>query len=246
MRSDLIVVSADNLFPLCCRYMDHMCGLREQRRNAEKLRAKAYEVWSAQFAGRTIPILAASFGREHVREDRFVFGTDSLYCKALSQIKANTVKGGYLFLFHAPDRLEQQPALELYLADCWQTALVDAGRDWLISYFGRISKEENDEEIFVTDTFGPGFYGMDVEEIRIFFKLLDYEKLGMQLLDSGMMLPEKSAAGLVLVLTEESPFQSADCANCKAEYKGCLMCGSARKTKGRFLPAEREAMICPD
>lgn len=231
MRSDLIAVSTDELFEQSCKYMDYKCGLQKQRRGIEKLKAKTQKIWFDQFAGRTVQILTSSFGRECVRKDCFVFGTDVLHCDALSQIEPDTVQGGYLFLFHAPDQCaERQPTLDSYLEDCWQTAVMDAGRDWLANYFRKTAQKEYAPDISVTHTFGPGFYGMGIEETSVFFKLLDYEKLGMKLLGSGMMLPEKSFVGLVLVLTGKNPLQPADCANCRGDCKGCRMCKSTLKT----------------
>lgn len=245
MRSDLIVASTTELFQLSNQYMDHICSLQKQRKGSEKLREKAGNIWSSQFAGRTVQFLISSFGRECVREDGFVFGDEVLHCKALSRFRPDTVKGGYLFLFHAPDLLDKKESvLDLYLEDCWQTAIVDAGRDWLVNYFKDASRKEYSSDLFITHTFGPGFYGMGVEEIKVFFKLIDYEKLGMTLLESGMMLPEKSFAGLVLVLTEEGPVRPSDCAGCSAGCKGCLMCKSALEPQEQFSPAEEETTAC--
>ncbi len=61
-------------------------------------------------------------------------------------------------------------------------------------------------------TFCPGYQGTSAEDIRIFFKELRPERIGMSLTDSGMMIPQKSIVGIAA--KNGSPF--IECSVCEA------------------------------
>ena len=74
------------------------------------------------------------------------------------------------------------------------------------------------------ESFGPGFYGMDVTQVGNYFNLLDAEKINVKVKDNSLMLPLKSCAGFFIVVEDESKLPSVDCISCMADHKGCNYC----------------------
>ena len=62
----------------------------------------------------------------------------------------------------------------------------------------------------LTYRFCPGYGGSDISDIKYIFQLLNPEKIGVSLLESNLMLPQKSMAGIIGV--GKSAFKS--CGDC--------------------------------
>ena len=96
------------------------------------------------------------------------------------------------------------------------------------------SKEENnfeENEIVISDSFGPGFYGMDISYIKDFFSFMNNEEIGMSLMKSGMMLPMKSFAGFFIAMEKGSKLPESTCQNCIMKTKSCVFCRMSRKSE---------------
>ena len=69
-------------------------------------------------------------------------------------------------------------------------AATDVLRDWLRKYIER--KHSVRHKKYVSDSFGPGFYGMDVDAVPKLVKLTDGEKVGVSTDENGNMHPVKA------------------------------------------------------
>ena len=156
---------------------------------------------------------------------------------------------------------ETDSMMDDFYKDTWGTAYIDGGRDMLKEWIyeqnikskveSQIetksglqgeseaeshwkSKEENNFEqndIVISDSFGPGFYGMDISYIKDFFSFMNNEEIGMSLMKSGMMLPIKSFAGFFIVLEKGSKLPESACQNCIMKTKSCVFCRMSRKSE---------------
>lgn len=78
----------------------------------------------------------------------------------------------------------------------------------------------------ILDSFGPGYYGMDVDQIGRFFQILDGDSIGVRARTNSLMLPLKSCAGFYIIVDDDTRLPSADCANCHSDHSGCEFCQS--------------------
>ncbi len=114
----------------------------------------------------------------------------AMKCTAFEQIDPDTVEGVYFYAVTAGNfYLENMPIMKQLYADIWGTAFTDAIREMLIEHLK--SKHP------VSDSFGPGFYGMDVNEMQMMPELVDFTSLGMDVKESSIILPLKSCAGIL-------------------------------------------------
>ena len=58
--------------------------------------------------------------------------------------------------------------------------------------------------------FCPGYQGSDVTDLKYIFEVLKPEKIGITLLDSGMMVPQKSMCGIIAIGKNEKK-RCGDC-----------------------------------
>ena len=84
---------------------------------------------------------------------------------------------------------------QLMLSDASRAVVLDACASALVEYEGDRWEERFGEER--TYRFCPGYGGSSIEDIAVIFSQLRPERIGMQLLPSGLMAPQKSMAGIV-------------------------------------------------
>jgi hypothetical protein len=113
----------------------------------------------------------------------------------------------------------------------WQTAFVDVARDLLQNY---ITNTFTYKSYAISDSFGPGFFGMPASDTLKFFSILDAEKIGASIRPGGLMIPVKSYAGFFLVTDKEESLSSKDCDSCMSNRKTCSYCKSGRQNRAAF------------
>lgn len=201
-------------------------GIEKKPKQAEKMRAAAFRV--REKIEDRIDIRAAYSYREDVSFSGSVatIAGETFTCNAFSQINPQTVEGVYLYAVCAGDfSFPEWDIMDQVYADIWGTAFTDAARFLLI----RRLKEEHR----LSDSFGPGYYGMDVIHMRKLMPLLDYADLRIKVLDAGTMVPVKSCAGMYFAVTEDYQPMPSACFRCHGARSGCNLCKVQEKKEWR-------------
>ena len=131
----------------------------------------------------------------------------------------------YLLTIGPLPRQGTKGLLEEFYVDAWGSAYVEAAHDLLKKRLKRIYGNS----LYLSEPFGPGYYGIPVEGTRGLFRLLDASRLGMELNESGMMLPEKSCSGFFVLTRRPAPLPKDCCESCLSPHS----CGYCRKYEGQ-------------
>lgn len=133
--------------------------------------------------------------------------------------------------FHAPSEglapeAVSDSILAQYYFGLWNTGFLDAARDWTRDYLTR--KESVRSLHVVTDSFGPGFYGMGIDTIPTLARLANAERVGVSVNDDGSLVPGRSLVLIYLVLEKKLDFSIKDCSSCVGNRSSCDMCPDRR------------------
>ncbi len=140
-----------------------------------------------------------------------------LSCRAFEQISPDAVEGVYLYACCAGDYyLEDEPIMDQLYADIWGTAFTDAVR--------LLIKKELEKDAALSDSFGPGFYGMELTELEKLAQLLDFDALGIEVRNSCVMVPVKSCAGIYFQTNENYRKMNRACESCYGTHTSCKLC----------------------
>lgn len=225
MKEEIISIATETLYDIAFDYMSVICGFDRGTLMSEKSKKNALEIREKIFNNTTMDFLITSFGKECVEHDVFILDEQRISCEFLNNIESESIQGGYAFMFHAPmPDVSAFSVSDMYAADSWETAFVDAGRDVLRKLLLEKYSNENNGTYYITDTLAPGLFGMKASNLCTFFKFMDSTKINLKLLDSGMMDPLKSFAGIYLILDREHIIASMDCTNCISGGKSCNYC----------------------
>lgn len=208
---------------------------REERKRQEREADKVYRNW---FAKEHIFLGLQSFDKSCVKDGWFQFGEKAIPCQVLKRIPHFSIRGGYFAVFHAPvwedgyhadkvsldEGAKKVELLTRYYIEMWQNALLDSLRGWIARYLER--KEGVRTPVYVTDSFGAGFYGMPVTVLTQFNELIPMEQVGVHITESGTLMPQKSLVCLYLILNQPLDFSMQDCASCIGSTEGCVNCAA--------------------
>lgn len=153
-----------------------------------------------------IKALYSEYGDNSVKGTILSLDGVDMECGALALIPSEEIKKVYIYLLKVGDiEFDEDNALNEIFYDFWESAYVFAGREIL-----RKRLQEENPDLFVSGSLGPGFYEMNVFHLQEYFKLLEGEKIGMKLVSRGLMSPMKSFAGFFVLTREAIDFPPKD------------------------------------
>lgn len=142
-------------------------------------------------------------------------------CPAFEQINPDSVEGVYFYALTVGDfHMGNRSIMEQLYADIWGTAFTDSAREKLMEEFRK------DGEI--SDSFGPGFYGMETSEMLKMPSCIDFALVGLEVKDSGVILPLKSCAGMVFRVNETYRTMGNACRDCLGNVRTCSLCSMGK------------------
>ena len=112
--------------------------------------------------------------------------------------------------------LDGEPIMNQLFADLWGSSFTEAGRRLLLSRL--------EGEGALSEEFGPGFYGMESIQMKEVGKILDTGRIGVEVRESGILVPIKSCGGISFRVGEGYLRLSSECADCRGNRSGCSQC----------------------
>ncbi len=249
--SNIIKISEERAHQGAEKRFINTCGItpggskKHQRMLEQGLKAR-----ESGIGGIDIQAVVRYVGPECLRDGKIHVDDAVLDCNYFTRIPPEYVEGIYVYMMTVGECLfeSEDKIMEFLFADIWGNSYVDSGiealrEDYVIP---DMKKRFPDKDVILSEEFGPGYFGMFVGKTKEFTKILDTEAIGVKVKDSGMMIPQKSCAGLFFVLNHELEKEPA-CMRCMGNARGCDFCeiNMRRKEEGdqisiRFMPMNVE------
>lgn len=158
--------------------------------------------------------------------DQFCFQDDSLSCEVLKEFSSCRVKSGLVYLITCGSESYQHYGIGEMNYHFIQNACMDLARNMILKNCRLYTYEEQNksESIWTTKVFGPGYYGMPLEEGRKLHTLLDGERIGVSY-QGAMLMPLKSSIGFAFSYQAKEQVVVNACDYCQAAVKECNYCG---------------------
>ncbi|HVI41827.1 MAG TPA: hypothetical protein VM577_14335 [Anaerovoracaceae bacterium] len=232
MKNQVIHLNIDEADLFASDYFINICGFHREGEKYKRLLAHGMQIKGRIIDKIDLQAVVSSFDRDIISGNTAQIGEVAFVCNAFQQINRDSIQKVYLYIFTSGDfELNDDDSIidQLY-ADIWGTAYTDAGLEVLKNYLmDDFNKNNSKSEATVMDPFGPGFYGMDVDQVGKFFEVLDGGKIGVKARTNSLMVPLKSCAGFFVVVDDGTALPAADCKSCHADHKGCEYCQAVIK-----------------
>lgn len=238
MNNQKISITERDAFPLAKQRFIKTCGFNLDTEKHQRMMKMGLAVREKGIKGIDIRALVSFYGKEAVQDGKICVGDIGFTCNYFEQIPADAIEGVYFYMLTAGECYfsSEENIMDFLYADIWGTNYVDAGIQLLTE---KIKEDMEDRfpgrELFLSDEFGPGYFGMPVIESKKFFELLDAEQIGVWVKDSGLMIPQKSCAGFYLVFNRPGMKAEPECMRCRGNAAGCQFCAVKANfdTRGR-------------
>lgn len=144
-------------------------------------------------------------------------------CSAFELISNDVVKGAYLYVISVGNisQLTEPGLMSQLYADLWGNAYIDAARNAM--------KKQLEEFSPISDSFGPGFYGMESNELIKMEELLDFEEKGISVKNGNMMIPLKTCTGIIFKVNDNYQKLHTECEHCRGNHISCSICSINRR-----------------
>ncbi|MBQ3963803.1 MAG: hypothetical protein II682_00045 [Firmicutes bacterium] len=137
--------------------------------------------------------------------------------QTLKGIDPAQILGAYVFVLTAGDfSYPDKPMMEQVLLDLWGTAFATTGRKHLQAHFAKDGR--------ISETFGPGLYGIPMESMRALVSLVDADLIGVTVNESSFLWPVKSYGGIVFRVADDYKPRGGSCATCRGSRLSCNLC----------------------
>lgn len=192
-------------------------GLNKIGRKYELMKKEAFEMQRVAEDRVNIKAGYQYFDEFKLQGRKLTIGEHVLECNAFERLDYKKLKGVYIYALSAGDfDFSDRNIMEQLYADIWGTAYTDAARI--------IIKQKFEENGKLSDSFGPGFYGMKVEEMEKLTELLEIDELGMEIRNKRILLPLKSCIGLYFDVSESYEKLNDACLDCFGNKTSCKLC----------------------
>ena len=240
MNNQVICFSIDEADRYAPDYFLNICGFKNREgEKYKRMLEHGMKIREKVVGHLDMKAVVSSFDGGVISGNSAKVGTVEFICNGFEQLKREHIRRIYVYLFTSGnlELNDADPVIDQLYADIWGTAYTDAGLEVLKHYilddFQRNCSEgdsgDSRGEASILDPFGPGFYGMDVDQIGKFFEVLDGEQIGIRARTNSLMLPLKSCAGFFVIVDDGFKLPLADCKSCHAD-QGCEYCQARIKS----------------
>ncbi|MCB6993572.1 hypothetical protein LI177_08775 [bacterium 210820-DFI.6.37] len=192
-------------------------GINKDGPKFERMRKDAFRMRKVIEDRIKIRATCAYYDDVEITGNKAIIGGKIFRCSAFDQLRQEYIKGAYIYALSVGDfGFPEEPILDQLYADIWGSAFTDAARI--------LMRKKLEENAKLSDSFGPGFYGMDVSEIGTLTSMLNMDELDIEVKANGIMVPLKSCAGLYFSVDERYQKLNQACETCMGTHLSCKLC----------------------
>lgn len=236
MEKKLFKIKYEEAEPIAKEYFIKASGLETDAENHKTLLNEALQVLDNCKSGIDIRSVVVTLDCDHFGNSTIILEGHQYNCTAFDQISSENVVKIYAYLLSLGQcKSGNKNQAEQYYADLWANGFLEAG---ILKLRDQLYKSEDvaENNYYISDSFGPGRYGMSPERLSTMLSTMDGNIIGIcsdEDCDSC-----KFCGGFFFVLTlEEGNLPSKECRNCIGHEKGCMFCGGKN-----IIPSKKTCM----
>ena len=189
---------------------------RPEKRYQRMLR-QAVELKDEIVGGVAVRAVYNYYDDVYLKDSILAIDGKALVSQTLKGIDPAQILGAYVFVLTAGDfSYPDKPMMEQVLLDLWGTAFATTGRKHLQAHFAKDGR--------ISETFGPGLYGIPMESMRDLVSLVDADLIGVTVNESSFLWPVKSYGGIVFRVADDYKPRGGSCATCRGSRLSCNLC----------------------
>lgn len=224
-----MIISEKQARKQAASYFSECCQVRASKAGTEKMRSAGIKTLKKIREHVQIKCTYAGTSDFLIHNNILTIENTNLKCNVLEKFDRSNICKVYLYIVTSGVyKTDSEQLSEVFYTDSWGSAYVQAAKDII-----RDEIQEQNSDLYVMESFGPGYFGMRLQEISKFFQLLNSKPIGVIYNEGGLMVPIKSLAGINIVLKEPINIDFDDCRSCIGDKSGCEFCSTKVKMRER-------------
>jgi len=210
--------SRKEAYPLAVKHYLRMCGEEAESLKGMEEAAVIHERLQP-FAGLRgcIAMEEAPF----LMGDRIEINDVPIACRYFETLSSSDLAACAAYVLSAgEDVCVEERTSDMLFRDLWRTAYIEAGRELIKAAVCN----ESPKEWFVSESFGPGNLGMEMNQLEYFLRIFEDVDTGVLLSEYGTLFPPKSCAEMFLFLKNSDVLPVLSCMGCLGTSEGCRFC----------------------
>lgn len=226
MKDKVFIYEKEEAFEHARSFFIKACRFDLQKLRHQKMFQDALELLHHKKESFQMKVICTQFDKDAYGDDRIAVAGKTIACNGFSRIQKKYVENIYMCVITAGDWHLQSNTKEQVYMDIWGTAFVEGAK----ILFEEKRMENLEVGQFLSDPFGPGYYGIPSEDTKKFASILDTQKIDVHVKESGIMVPLKSMAAIYLVTNNKSILPPLSCSQCFGRLEGCKLCRNFTRT----------------
>lgn len=217
-------VQAEDIYPVAEEYF--LKTARFDRNNEKHMRmwSRALEIYDELRDKAELKAVYRYMVPDKKEGKNLFFQDVSIVCNAFELLSLENIKGAYFYLLTAGRvHTDSDQLVDQLYSDVWGTSLVDALRQKVGEHIFSVESKRETPGV-LSEPFGPGYYGMPLEQTSEIFRIIDPSLVNVYLSTGGMMVPQKSVTGLYLSVKDGTQLPPLSCESCIGGTFGCAFC----------------------
>lgn len=224
MKNKIFTYEKEEVFADAKDFFISSSGFDLEKPRHQKMLAGALSVLEKEQPEGPVKVICSRFGKEAYHDNKIEIGGNVISCNGFSRISGEHVRDVYVCAVTAGEWIpkeDKSTKAQVYM-DTWGTAFADCGK----ALFEKELQGQLEEGLYLSDPFGPGYYGMPHSDIKKLAKIIPMDLIGVQLRESGIMVPLKTIAAIYLVTDDPQVLPPLACSECFGRLEGCRMCSN--------------------
>lgn len=222
MKDKIFTYTKAQVFDYAKKFFITSCGFDMSKPRHQKMMDEALSVLEREKPEAEFKAVCTRLGKDAYSGGKVSFDDVEITCNGFMRISDENVLDVYVCVVTAGNwhMKEASRARQQVYMDTWGTAFADGTKTMLEAELKAMIGEDG----FLSDPFGPGYYGMSSSATNKFAKLLDMKAIGVEVKESGIMVPLKSIAAIYLVTDNINVLPPMACSECFGRVDGCRYC----------------------
>ena len=228
MKNQVFHYTKEQVFEHAKDFFITSCNFDLSKPRHQKMMNEALGVLEKEKSQLALKVVCSRLGKDAYIGGKVKYGDTEISCNGFSRIADENVLEVYICVITAGDwdiKDEVKARYQVYM-DTWGTAFVD-GTKVLVEEQLKSMIEDGQ---YLSDPFGPGYYGMPSSDTHKFSEIVDMSAVGVEVRESGIMVPLKTMAAIYLVTDNVNTLPPMACSECFGKVDGCKFC-NMRKWK---------------
>ncbi len=204
-----------------------LCGFDLDRSKHQRMMERAEKVLEEGIHSIDIKVLISDYDGSCYKNNKIHINDTVLECNFFSQIPDDKVEAVYFSLITVGECwfASEEEIMNFLYADNWGTVFVDVASEKVKDIINEDikSKYPDGSGYRISKTLGPGYYGMKVLDTTKIKNVIDFDRIGVKVKESGLMIPQKSCVDIYLLLNDDIEFP-VECSDCVGNQQGCRFC----------------------